>query len=226
MLAIEIGDHRHCRRQLEKRAVALVRLRHHVFAAAQPRIAAKGAQAPANHRGRIQTGPFEHQRDHRGRAGLAMRAGDRDSESQAHQLRQHLGPRNHRNPPSPGLDDLRVVGPYRRRIDDHLGVADIHGGVAGRRHRHAEGDQPIGHARALGIRPRHGVAEIREQLRNATHADPADADKVDAPGLTQHGVHPTLRPGRQFAPPHPAAPACERPPTFGDDVPDRPPASR
>ena len=91
----------------------------------EPRVAAEGAQPPADHRRRIESGALEHQRDHRRRRRLAVRAGDRDRVAQPHQLREHLGPRNHRNLPPRRLDDLGVRRPHRRRHHHDVRVADV-----------------------------------------------------------------------------------------------------
>jgi len=45
--------------------------------------------------------------------------------AKAHQLREHLGPRDHRHLPSRGLDHLRVGRPHRRRDHHDVGIADL-----------------------------------------------------------------------------------------------------
>ena len=81
----------------------------HVLAPAEPGVAAERAQPAADDRRRIEPGALEHQRHHRRRRRLAVRAGDRDPVAEPHQLGQHLGARDHRDAAAPGLDDLRVV---------------------------------------------------------------------------------------------------------------------
>ena len=163
---------------------------------------------PANHRRRIQSGPLEHQRHHRGRAGLAVRAGDRDAEAQPHQLREHLGPRNHRDPPPrrprppPGCPAAPPTSRRRRRRRRHSPPR------ARRRTVTPSDSSRVGDGRPLRVRSRHGVAEIGEQLGDAAHADTADADEVNPPRLTEHASTPTARRDPQSAPPHPAAPAA------------------
>ena len=130
VLVVDVGHDGDRRPQHQKRAVALVRLGHHVLAAPEPRVAAEGAEPAADHGGGIEAGPLEHQRDHRRGRGLAVRAGDRDREPQAHQLGEHLGARNHRDAAAPRLDDLRVGRTNRRRVDDDVGVADVRRGCA------------------------------------------------------------------------------------------------
>ena len=126
---VDVRDHRNRRKQFQKRSIALVRLGHHQLAAAEPRVAAECAQPAADHRGRVEPGPFEHERDHRRRRRLAVRARDRDRVAQPHQLREHLGARDHRNLPAYRFDDLGVPGAHRRRDHHHVRIADVLGGV-------------------------------------------------------------------------------------------------
>ena len=173
--------------QHQERPVALVRLRHHVLAAPQPRVAAEGAEPSADHRRRIEPGALEHERDHRRRRRLAVRARDRDREPQPHQLGEHLGPRNHRNAAplaprrSPGWCGLTAD-----EYDHHVGVADVarrvpfeHADAAGR-------FEPRRHLRPPGVRSADHVAEVGQQFGDAAHADAADADEVNPPRPTEH----------------------------------------
>ena len=125
VLVIDVRHHRNRRQQLQERPVAFVRLGDHQLAASEPRVAAERAQPPADHRRRIEPGALEHQRDHRRRRRLAVRARDRDAEAQPHQLGQHLGARNHRNLPPRRLAHFRVRRPHRRRHHHDVGVADV-----------------------------------------------------------------------------------------------------
>ena len=93
VLVVDVRNHGDRRRQLQKRPVALVSLDDHVVAAAEPRVAAERAQPAADDRGRIEPGTLEHQRDHRRRRRLAVRAGDCNAVAQPHQLGEHLGSR-------------------------------------------------------------------------------------------------------------------------------------
>ena len=190
VLVVDVRNHRNRRKQFQKRPVALVRLRHHELAASEPRVAAEGAQPPADHRRRIEPGALEHQRDHRRRRRLAVRAGDRDREAQPHQLRQHLGARNHRNLPPrrlrrpPGSTASPPTRSPRRRRRRRAPPR------ARSRTAMPSVCEPIGHRRPLLVRTAHDVAEIREQLGDAAHADAADADEVHAPRLTEHDALP------------------------------------
>ena len=74
VLVVDVGHHRDRRPQHQERPIAFIRFRHHVLAASEPRVAAERAQPPADHRRRIQSAALEHQRNHRGRRRLAVRA--------------------------------------------------------------------------------------------------------------------------------------------------------
>ena len=113
-----------------------------------------------------QVQPVRHQR-YIERAGLTVGAGHRDPEPQPHQLGEHLGPCNHRDPTPRRLRNLGVVLPNRGRVDNDVRVTDIRGRVPNLDH-HAERLEPRGHRRSLRVRAGHRVAEIREQLRDGS----------------------------------------------------------
>ena len=182
MLAIDIRNHRQCRKQLEKRTIAFVRFGHHQLAAAEPRVAAKGAQPSANRRRGIESRPLQHERDHRCRRRLAVRARDGDGVTEPHQLRQHLRARYDRDLPARRFDDFRVPVPHRRRDDHDVRAAHVSGGVTVG-DLDADGRQPLRHRRSFFVRPGDDEPEIREQFGDAAHPDAADADEVNASRL-------------------------------------------
>ena len=53
---------------------------------------------------------------------------------------------------------------------------------------YAEPLEPLRHLRSLQIRAADDVAEVRQQLRDPAHADPADADEVNPPRASEHRV--------------------------------------
>ena len=75
-------------------------------------------------------------------------------------------------------DELGIVALDRGRDHDHLGVAEVAGGMADRNLgalvAQALDVGAVGRVRAL-----HGVAEIDQHLGDAAHADAADADEMD-----------------------------------------------
>ena len=132
-------------------------------AAAPARVAAAPAHAPADHGRRVEAGRVEHVGDQRGGRRLAVGPGDGDAVLHAHDLGEHLGPRDHRDAAPLGLRHLRVAGADRRGDDDDVGVAlevarvvadvdrDRRGRAAARRWR-----RPRGRSRSPGSRGRAG----------------------------------------------------------------------
>ena len=112
-----------------------------------------------------------------------------DPRSQAHQLGEHLGTRDHRHVPAPRLDDLGIERLHRRRHDHDVGVTDVRR-VVPLVHAHTERREPRRDWRRLRVGSADGVAEVGEQFRDAAHADPADADEVDGPCASEHCVLP------------------------------------
>ena len=183
VLVIDVRNHRNCRKQLEKTPVALVRLRDHQLAAAQPRVAAEGAEPPADHRRGIQPGAFQHQRDHRRGRRFPVRARDRDAVAQPHELGEHLGARNDGDLPPIRFDDLGVSAPEpptrprrRRRLPTCSGACPYATSMP-------RVAQAVGHFRPLRVGTGHDEPEVREQLGDPAHADAANADEMDAPRL-------------------------------------------
>ena len=174
------------RRQLQERAVALVRLDDHVVAAPEPGVAAERAQPAADHRGRIQPGPLEHQRHHRRRRRLAVRAGDGDAVAQPHQLGEHLRARDHRDRRAPRLDHLRVVRRARPTTTTTTSAAPTCAASCPTATRTPSVRSRSVTSDAFAIRAAHLVSQIREQLGDAAHADAADADEVNAARPSEH----------------------------------------
>ena len=137
VIGVDVGDHRHRRREVEKRRVGFVGLGDEEVALAEPRVRIRRQEAPADDERRIETAFGQHRRDEaRGRR-LAVRAGDRDALLQAHELGQHQRARHDGNPPFARGDDFRVVRRDRRRHDDRIGAGNVRRVVADR-HRDAE----------------------------------------------------------------------------------------
>ena len=125
-----------------------------------------------------------------------MRPGDGDVEPEPHQLREHFRPRDDRNLPPRGFPDLGVGGPHRGGDDHHLRVSDVRRFV-----RAGDADaqrlQPIGDRRPLLVRSTDDVAQIGEQLGDATHANAANPDEVHVARLAQHGPRPQALAGQR-----------------------------
>ena len=189
MLGIDIGDDRDLGRQLQERAVALVRFDHHPVARTETRVGAIGIDDAAIDHGGIEAAGIEQRRDHRGRGGLAVGAGDGDAALQPHQLGQHLGAAHHRNAPFARRRQFRIVALDRGGDHDDLRAVDVLRLVADRDLR-AVLAQTVEIVIVGGVRALHGIAEIEQHLGDTAHADPADPDEVDGSDLARqsHGV--------------------------------------
>ena len=132
MLGIDIGDDGDIGRQLEEGAVALVGFHHHPLAGAEPRVGAVGIDDAAIDDGGIEIAGIEQGRDHRGRRGLAVGAGDRDAALQPHQFGEHFGAAHHRNALRARRHQFGIVALDRGRDHKHVGAVDVLGLVADR----------------------------------------------------------------------------------------------
>ena len=68
-------------------------------------------------------------RDHAGRRGLAVRAGDRDRVTEAHQFAEHHRALHDGQATRLRLDDFGIVRLHGGRDDQHVGLADVLGRV-------------------------------------------------------------------------------------------------
>ena len=186
MLAVDVGDDRQNRRELQERSVALVAFDHQVIACAHARVrAAQHCRAPAHHHGGIETRVDQNGRHHRGGGGFAVAAGDGDAEFQAHQLGQQLAARDHGKPEAARFDDFRIVGPHRGADDHRLRAGDIRRRVAFVNHRSAR-RQTFGDGRELQVGSADRIAQFEQHFGQSAHADSADADEVDRLRLKKH----------------------------------------
>ena len=136
--------------------------------------------------------------DHRSRGGLAVGSGNGDAVFQAHQFREHLCARDHRNLPVVRFDDFRIVGL-------HGGGSHLHVGAIGVRrlvtpiNRGAQVFQPFRDVRKLYVGPGNGIAQGQKDFGDAAHADAADADQMNALEIAKgdhHGFALILYPAR------------------------------
>ena len=90
---------------------------------------------------------------------------------------------------------------------------DVGGGMSDL-HRHAQRGQPVGVVRPLLVRPRHHVAEVRQQFGDAAHADATHPHEVHVPRPSEHVTAPRQRfdaiddPGRGVGPAEAAGGRC------------------
>ena len=98
VLGIDIRDDADFGRQPRERAVALIRLDDHPFALPEPRVRSPGVDDAAGDDGRLLARFREDVREQRCRRRLAVRAGDRDRRIEPHQLGEHFGAADDRQP--------------------------------------------------------------------------------------------------------------------------------
>ena len=111
--------------QEQERSVRLVGLGNEEIAAAEARIGTGGIQAAADDEGRVETAFGQNRGDEAGRRRLAHACRRWRCLLEAHQLGQHLRPRDDRHLLLARGDHLRVVGLDRRRDDDGIGAGDV-----------------------------------------------------------------------------------------------------
>ena len=91
VLRIDICDYSHGRRQFHERAVGLVGLYHHPFAAAEPGVGAVRVDDAAIDDRWIKLSSIEDRGNNGCCRRLAMGAGNRNAPFEPHDFRQHLG---------------------------------------------------------------------------------------------------------------------------------------
>jgi hypothetical protein len=112
-------------------------------------------------------------------------AGHGDAVLQAHQLGQHLGAGDGRHLSLPGRLDLDVAGGDGRGVHEHVDALHVLGLVSD----DDLGAQPLQTLDRLVaplVGAAHLVAEVEQDLRDAGHADAADADEVDVLVALKH----------------------------------------
>ncbi len=191
MVGVDVGYHRHHRLQVQEAGVAFVRFGDQVTAAAQLGIGTGRGQTATDDEGRIEPACCEHRSQQAGGGGLAMGSGDGDAMPIAHQLGEHLGPRHHRDALFQGQGHFRIGRIDRAGHHQHVGTGYIAGLVADE-DLCAEALQTLGTGRFLEVRAGHLVAEIEQHFGDAAHADPTDANEMnaaDAPHAAYFGFH-------------------------------------
>ena len=131
---------------------------------------------------------IEHRRDHRRRRRLAVGAGDRDGLLHPHQLGEHFGALDDRQPALDRRFDLGIAARDRGRADDHRRIAEIVGAVADL-HRDAGLAQAFDDIAFGNVGALHLIAELVHHLGDPGHADAADADEVDGADVGAERLH-------------------------------------
>ena len=84
-----------------------------------------------------------------------------------------------------GLQNFRIVRSNGRTGYHYFRTCDVLGFMPLNDNR-PEADQPLRYRRSFQLRTRYLVAQVEQHLGDATHADAADAHKVDALNLCKH----------------------------------------
>src|SRR5581483_8558042 len=115
----------------------------------------------------------------------AVRTGDRNALTQAHQLRKHQRARYDRDPVGARRPDLRVVRFDRRRYDDSIGPLNVLWRMA-TSDLSAEFAQASGRRTLAEVRSADLVSQREQHLGDPAHPGAADADEVNALDLVFH----------------------------------------
>src|SRR5215212_859484 len=177
VVELDVRDDRGLRCEVEERPVALISFRHHKVGPTKGHVAPYIVELTTNQRRRVLTESLQYVRRHACRRRLAVRTsyGDTAVALQDPGQRRRAGYYGHRT--SSGFEDLWVCLWYGGGDDDLVGVAHLIRSVPD-----VDGDarvaQPAGVGRLLEVGSREFVSSTREDLRNAAHPGPSDADHV------------------------------------------------
>src|SRR5207245_3830608 len=178
VIRLDVGDDSDLGMKLVEAAVVLVGFHDGESAASTLRVRADVSQDAADDDGRIESGLFQDDGDHRRGGGLAVGAGNADGALFGRDLAEHLLSLHHANASGVCGVDLRVLPSDRRGDHDQIDPGEV-GRVV------ADADVDSAAREEVGGR---GVPQIAagdldpavgEDLSNATHSDSADADEMN-----------------------------------------------
>ena len=115
-----------------------------------------------------------------------MHSGNGDAVFEAHQLGQHLRPLDDRHMPLARGCNFRVVFADGGAGNNHLCAFGVLSAVSFK-DGCAQPRQTLGHGRKLEVGAGNLVSEREQNLGDAAHADAANADKMNALYLCEHG---------------------------------------
>ena len=177
VVLVNIRDDREHRRKIEERGVRLVRFRDEVLTGSEAGVRAGLHQLAADHKCRIKAARRNQRRRKRRRRSLAVRAGNRDALSEAHQFREHHGARNDRDMLGAGFHHFGVLFMNRGGNHNRVGSGGVRRVVA-KPDRRAHLSKMPRRIAFSDIRPGHVIAEIHHHFGNAAHANTADTDEM------------------------------------------------
>ena len=125
MIRFYVGDHCYHWLQMHKGSIALVSLSHQVSTLPQPRVSARTIQQASDHKSWIETSFRQYRGNDTCCRRLAVGAGNRNGVAIAHQLRQHLSPRDQRLRVFDCLLYFRISLIDGTRINHNVGILYI-----------------------------------------------------------------------------------------------------
>src|ERR1051325_2895292 len=177
-IGLDVRDHGDVRRELVEGAVVLVGLHDQEVGPAALGVAAEVAAHAADQNGRIEPRLFEHRGDERGGRGLAVRAGDADGALPVDDLAEELFALHDADAACAGGIELAAVSSDGAGDDHEVGAVDVRGVVAEDDVDAALGEK-VGGGGALQVAAGDAESLAAQDLSNATHSDPADADEMN-----------------------------------------------
>ena len=177
MVGLDVGHQRSTPGPGEEAGVALVGLEHEHGVTSGVRRCAECGHLGADHEARIQPGPAQRHRCHRGRRGLPVRPRDRHQRARRRQRVEGLAPSQDRQTAPAGLDHLDVVVAHRARHDDELGVAHLVRRVTDR-DRDAAPDEAFRCCGRDGVGPGDPVTAPGQHRGDRRHPGAADRHQV------------------------------------------------
>ena len=177
VVLIDVGDGRKHRREIQKRGIGLIGFGDDVFAGTEPGVGAGTVESAADHIGGIKPPGGQKRGRKRGRRGLAVRPGNRNTAAQTHEFCEHHRARHHRNMGRLGGHNFRIVGMYGAGNHDGVGAFNVFCVMPAVNHG-AEAFEPAGGGIFSQIRAAYGVTEVQEHLGDAAHPGATDTDKM------------------------------------------------
>ena len=190
VVSLDVGNHHDVGVEIEEGAVGLVGLADEI---ASPAVAAVGAvllDDAADEEGGVHAQVVEHAGDHRGRRGLAVRAGNGDRDRIKGEVREHLRSGPDGDAQLSRSDDLGVgLGDGRGGHDDVGGNIVDGGRLVAQVNLDAGLLEVAGVARLLEVGAAHLAASLVKDKGDAAHAGAADTDEVGALDVRRnHGL--------------------------------------
>ncbi len=184
MLPLDVGDHRENGVEVRERPAVLVSLQDEHPAGAHQRVTAELSDLGTDDRRRVEARGPQHEAEHGGRGGLAVRAGDRKQVVASGQLGQPVAAAADGNPSAPGSQQLGMIVGERAGGDHHVHPDQFRGQLAGVRdspHPHlcASGTQRVQTRSVLGVTAADRAATGKMDMGERGQPRPRDTEESD-----------------------------------------------